>query len=174
MRRTVRRAGADVFDRLSHAGVRRNAYARLVARHFSTEHEEFRVRARRAGILPKLVWHYDEPFADSSAVPTWYLAELTRQRVTVALTGDGGDELFAGYPRYRAVWLADWFDRLPRAVAAAASARRFWQQLAGGAGGRSRSLRRCEAVCRSAGLAAAAALSGVDRDLQRSPAGGAL
>ena len=95
-------------------------YARLVARRFGTQHEEFRVEPQAVEVLPRLVWHYDEPFADSSAVPTWHLAELTRQHVTVALTGDGGDELFAGYPRYQAVWLAERFDRLPALVAAAA------------------------------------------------------
>jgi len=64
-------------------------------------------------VLPRLVWHYDEPFADSSAVPTWYVSQLTRQHVTVALTGDGATKLFAGYPRYLATWLAEGFDRLP-------------------------------------------------------------
>jgi asparagine synthase (glutamine-hydrolysing) len=88
-------------------------YARLVARHFQTEHEEFQVRPDAVTILPKLVEFYDEPFGDSSAVPTWYLSELARRKVTVALTGDGGDELFAGYPRYQAVWLAGQLDRLP-------------------------------------------------------------
>ena len=78
-------------------------YSRLAAQRFQTIHEEFRVEPKAVEILPRLVWHFDEPFADSSALPTWYLAELTRQHVTVALTGDGGDELFAGYPRYRAV-----------------------------------------------------------------------
>ena len=73
-------------------------YARLAADRFRTIHEEFRVEPNAAEILPRLIWHFDEPFADSSALPTWYLAELTRQHVTVALTGDGGDELFAGYP----------------------------------------------------------------------------
>jgi len=103
-------------------------YARLVAQHFGALHEEFRVEPDAVQILPKLVWHFDEPFADSSAVPTWYVAELTRRHVTVALTGDGGDELFAGYPRYRAVWLASWFDRLP-AWLRRILAGRFWQKL---------------------------------------------
>ncbi len=94
----------------------KRAYARLAAERFQTIHEEFRVEPKAVEILPRLVWHFDEPFADSSALPTWYLAELTRQHVTVALTGDGGDELFAGYPRYRAVWLADILDRWPAAL----------------------------------------------------------
>lgn len=89
------------------------SYARLVAERFGTVHEEFRVEPDAVGILDKLVWHYDEPFADSSAVPTWYVSQLTRQHVTVALTGDGGDELFAGYPRYRAVRLGQMFDAMP-------------------------------------------------------------
>ena len=88
-------------------------YARLAAERFQTVHEEFRVEPKAVEILPRLVWHFDEPFADSSALPTWYLAEQTRQHVTVALTGDGGDELFAGYPRYAAVWLAEMLDRWP-------------------------------------------------------------
>jgi len=103
-------------------------YAAVAARAFGTEHREFRVDPDAVAVLPKLVWHYDEPFADSSAVPTWYLAQVTRQHVTVALTGDGGDELFAGYPRYRAVWLASWFDRLPGPLRRVLSGR-FWQRL---------------------------------------------
>jgi asparagine synthase (glutamine-hydrolysing) len=90
-------------------------FARLAARRFQTIHEEFCVQPLAMEVLPRLVWSFDEPFADSSALPTWYLAELTRRQVTVALTGDGGDELFAGYPRYRAVWLADRLDRWPAA-----------------------------------------------------------
>ena len=103
-------------------------YARLVANHFGTVHEEFRVEPRAVEILPRLVWHYDEPFADSSAVPTWYVSELTRRQVTVALTGDGGDELFAGYRRYQAVALAQQFDRLPATVGQFLSGR-LWQAL---------------------------------------------
>lgn len=103
-------------------------YARLVSERFGTDHEEFQVEPDALDILPKLVWHYDEPFADSSAIPTWYVSEMTRRHVTVALTGDGGDELFAGYPRYRAVALAQWFDRLPW-PARAALAGRLWQRL---------------------------------------------
>ena len=107
-------------------------YARIAAGHFGTLHEEFRIEPRAVEVLPKLVWHYDEPFADSSAVPTWYLSQLTRQHVTVALSGDGGDELFAGYPRYQAVWLAGWLDRLPGPLRRVLAGR-FWQHLPGSA-----------------------------------------
>ena len=104
------------------------AYARLVARHFGTDHKEFIVRPNAIEILPKLVWHYDEPFADSSAIPTYYVSQITRQHVKVALTGDAGDEGFAGYPRYRAVKLAQWFDRLPGPLRRALAGR-FWERL---------------------------------------------
>jgi asparagine synthase (glutamine-hydrolysing) len=113
-------------------------YARLVAQRFGTQHEEFQVRPDAVAILPRLVWHYDEPLADSSALATWYLAQLTRQHVTVALAGDGGDELFAGYDRYRAVWLAGLVDRLPWARKLLAA--RCWQRLP--ASTRQRSVRR--------------------------------
>ncbi|MCX8043101.1 MAG: asparagine synthase (glutamine-hydrolyzing) [Desulfobacterota bacterium] len=75
-------------------------YARMIAKRFSTEHHEFVVTPDIQALLPKLVLQYGEPFADSSTVPTYYLAQMTRQQVTVALSGDGGDECFAGYPRY--------------------------------------------------------------------------
>lgn len=114
-------------------------YARLAAEALGTVHEEFRVEPDAVAILPKLVWHYDEPLADSSAVPTWYVSQRTRQHVTVALTGDGGDELFAGYPRYRAVRLAAGFDRLPRGLRRVLAGR-FWRKLP--ASPRQKSLRR--------------------------------
>jgi asparagine synthase (glutamine-hydrolysing) len=90
-----------------------SSYAELAARHFGTEHHAIRVTPRAWETLPALAWQFDEPFADSSALPTWYVSEETRRGVTVALTGDAGDELFAGYDRYRAVALATLLDRLP-------------------------------------------------------------
>ncbi|MFN0073631.1 MAG: asparagine synthase (glutamine-hydrolyzing), partial [Chloroflexota bacterium] len=80
--------------------------ARLVAERYGTEHHEFVVEPRAAELLPTIIQHYGEPFADSSALPTFELARVTRQHVTVALNGDGGDELFGGYDRYRALGLA--------------------------------------------------------------------
>jgi asparagine synthase (glutamine-hydrolysing) len=77
-------------------------YARTVAQRFATEHHEFVVKPKALDILPKLVDHFGEPFADSSAIPTYYLSQMTRQHVTVALNGDAGDEGFAGYDRYLA------------------------------------------------------------------------
>ena len=75
--------------------------------HLGTNHQRFEVTPSGVDVIDQLVWHYDEPFGDSSAVPTWYLSELTRKEVTVALSGDGGDELFAGYDRYQALWLSN-------------------------------------------------------------------
>lgn len=86
-------------------------YAAEVAEHLGTQHERFEVNPSGVDLLDKLVWHYDEPFGDSSAIPTWYLSELTKRKVTVALSGDGGDELFAGYERYRALWLSKHIQR---------------------------------------------------------------
>lgn len=76
------------------------AYAREIAAQFHTDHHEQMVRPDAVGILEKLVWHYDEPFADSSAIPTYYVSKAAREHVTVVLSGDGGDENFAGYRRY--------------------------------------------------------------------------
>jgi asparagine synthase (glutamine-hydrolysing) len=75
-------------------------YARIVAQKFKTDHNEFTVKQRAEQILKDLAFHFDEPFADSSAVPTYYVSKLARQKVTVALSGDGGDENFAGYEKY--------------------------------------------------------------------------
>jgi asparagine synthase (glutamine-hydrolysing) len=89
-------------------------YARLVARRYGTDHHEFVVRPEAVDVLPRLVWHYNEPYADSSAIPTFYLAELTRRHVTVALNGDGGDENLAGYRRHLAGRLAERYAGLAR------------------------------------------------------------
>jgi asparagine synthase (glutamine-hydrolysing) len=104
------------------------SYARLAAEHLKTEHHEQVVDPSALKILPRLIEQYDEPFADSSAIPTMYLSEMTRSHVTVALSGDGGDELFAGYERYRAVQLAGKFDRLPRPLKRLIAAP-LWQML---------------------------------------------
>jgi asparagine synthase (glutamine-hydrolysing) len=93
-------------------------YARMVALHYGTDHRELVVEPDAVAILPRLVWHYGEPFADPSAVPTWYVSEMARREVTVALTGDGGDECFLGYGRYKAMhWLAR-LDGMPQSVRA--------------------------------------------------------
>jgi asparagine synthase (glutamine-hydrolysing) len=90
------------------------SFARQVAGWVGTEHHEFKVAAKAIEVMQQLVTSFDEPFGDSSALPTWYLCQMTRQHVTVALSGDGGDELFAGYDRYRALWMSRWInDWLP-------------------------------------------------------------
>ena len=104
------------------------SYASGRAANLKTDHHEFQITPDAVDVLPKLMWHFDEPFADSSAIPTWYLAQQTREHVTVALTGDGGDELFAGYPRYRAVQLAERIDRLPNPLRFMLAAK-AWQSL---------------------------------------------
>lgn len=91
-------------------------HARRVAEHVGAEHHEFIVRPDALEVLPSLVEHYGEPFADSSAIPTYYVARETRKHVTVALNGDGGDESFAGYERYTAMRLAEAYFRLPAVV----------------------------------------------------------
>jgi asparagine synthase (glutamine-hydrolysing) len=91
-------------------------HARRIAQRYGTDHHEFVVRPDMTSVLPLLARHYGEPYADSSAVPTYYLSKLTRDSVTVALAGDGGDELFAGYQRYHAVRVAAALDRIPRAL----------------------------------------------------------
>jgi asparagine synthase (glutamine-hydrolysing) len=88
-------------------------YAELAARYLGTDHQTFIVEPKAWETLPELAWHFDEPFADSSALPTWYVARETRHSVTVALTGDAGDELFGGYDRYRALALTELLQRIP-------------------------------------------------------------
>jgi asparagine synthase (glutamine-hydrolysing) len=78
-------------------------YADAVAKHFRTRHYSRLVRAADAKVIPELLSHFDEPFADASAIPTHFVSQLAREHVTVALTGDGGDELFAGYGQYRSL-----------------------------------------------------------------------
>ncbi|MCS6806076.1 MAG: asparagine synthase (glutamine-hydrolyzing) [Blastocatellia bacterium] len=88
-------------------------HARRIAERWQTDHHEFIVQPDALEILPLLVRHYGEPFADSSAIPTFYVCKLTRSSVTVALNGDGGDENFAGYERYFANQAAEWMQAVP-------------------------------------------------------------
>lgn len=105
-------------------------YARVVADYFKTDHTEFVVTPKTAEILPEIARHYEEPFADSSAIPSWYVSQLTRAHVTVALNGDGGDENFAGYDRYSIQKFSLWYER-----------RKWLQRLGRGAAGLARSFR---------------------------------
>jgi len=91
-------------------------FARLIAEKYETDHHEFTVKPDAVNILPHIIWHYNEPFADSSAIPTYYVSKMTRDFVTVALNGDGGDESFAGYERYVADKLADYYRRVPVSI----------------------------------------------------------
>lgn len=92
------------------------AWAAQVARRYGTEHTEFVVKPEAVKVLPTLIYHYDEPYADASAIPTYYVSRLTREHVTVALNGDGGDECFAGYERYFADALAHRYAKIPKAL----------------------------------------------------------
>lgn len=98
----------DSFDELK--------YARVAAKHFNTEHHEFIVTPDLVEIVDDLVWHFDEPFADSSALPTFMVSKMARDFVTVVLSGDGGDELFAGYTRYVTDKKRSGFANLPKAL----------------------------------------------------------
>ena len=100
--------------RFQEPGFDESAYARRVAAHFSTDHHEAVLESRTAReLLPRLFASLDEPFGDYSLLPTFFLAELTRRHVTVALSGDGGDELFAGYLTYPAHAVARVYERIP-------------------------------------------------------------
>jgi asparagine synthase (glutamine-hydrolysing) len=100
-------------------------YARTVSKLFSTDHHEETVQPDALGIVDKLAWHYDEPFADSSAIPTYYVSKIARKRVTVALGGDGGDESFAGYRRYK----LDYYENRARSFVPAALRRTIFGPL---------------------------------------------
>ncbi len=110
-------------------------FARAVANRFGTEHHESVVHPEAVELVERLVWHHDQPFGDSSAVPTFLLNEVARQHVTVALSGDGGDELFAGYERFAAGLAVDRVLMIPHG--ARTIGRRALDALpAGGLGGR--------------------------------------
>ncbi|MGC2238023.1 MAG: asparagine synthase (glutamine-hydrolyzing) [Pyrinomonadaceae bacterium] len=98
----------DTFDELK--------YARIAAKHFNTEHHEFVVTPDLVEIVDELAWHFDEPFADPSALPTFMVSKMARDFVTVVLSGDGGDELFAGYTRYVTDKKRSGLEKLPLAV----------------------------------------------------------
>ncbi|MFQ5960361.1 MAG: asparagine synthase (glutamine-hydrolyzing), partial [Candidatus Methylomirabilales bacterium] len=102
-------------------------YARMVAQRFETDHHEEILEPNVADLLPTIVHHFDEPFADSSAIPTFVVAQATAQHVKVALSGIGGDESFGGYPRYLGVRLSEAYGRLPHwlGTLAGATAVRF-------------------------------------------------
>lgn len=91
-------------------------FARVAAKHFKTEHHEFIVTPDLVEIADDLVWHFDEPFADSSALPTFMVSKMARDFVTVVLSGDGGDELFAGYTRYVTDKKRSGLEKLPRTI----------------------------------------------------------
>ena len=110
-----RRPGQDLLDRLCRQHYDETRYARMVAERYGTDHEELIVEPDAVAMLPRLVWHYGEPFADPSAMPTYYVSEMARREVTVALNGDGGDEAFLGYRRYQAMRYLARLDRMPQA-----------------------------------------------------------
>ena len=101
-------------------------YARRIAKLFKTDHHEFEVEPKALEILPLLIKHFDEPFADSSAIPTYYLSQLARQHVTVCLSGTGGDELFAGYRRYLVETLFRRYQKYPKSIQALAMQLAQW------------------------------------------------
>lgn len=88
-------------------------YARNIAQRFDTDHHEFIVKPKALDIIPLLVERYGEPYADPSCIPTYYVSQQTKEYVTVALNGDGGDENFAGYERYQAMLIAEGFQKSP-------------------------------------------------------------
>ncbi len=101
------------FDKKSH---NETNFARIVAKRYKTKHNEFIVKPKALELLPALVKAYEEPFGDSSAIATYYVSQMARKHVIVALNGDGGDENFAGYGWYQAIAIAKIFDQLPKLI----------------------------------------------------------
>jgi asparagine synthase (glutamine-hydrolysing) len=97
----------------SDAGFDELRYARIAARHFGSDHHEFVVTPDVCRLVEEIVWHHDEPFADVSSVPTYVVSKMAREHVTVALSGDGGDEVFGGYERYVVDRRRERFERIP-------------------------------------------------------------
>jgi asparagine synthase (glutamine-hydrolysing) len=105
-----------------HGSMDETAHARFIARHFSTEHTELMAEPTTADILPSLAKQFDEPMVDSSMIPTWLVSNLVRNHCTVALGGDGGDELFGGYQSYsRLLWLRRRLAHVPTSLRSAVS-----------------------------------------------------
>ena len=98
-------------------------YARLASERFGTRHTVFTVTPQSFDLLERLVWHHDQPFGDSSAIPTYLISQLSRPQVTVALAGDGGDEAFAGYLRFQA---CRWAESIPRPLLRTAALLTGW------------------------------------------------
>ncbi|MBC8555873.1 MAG: asparagine synthase (glutamine-hydrolyzing) [Candidatus Brocadiales bacterium] len=88
-------------------------YARIVSKYYGTDHQEFILKPEMIDLLPKIVWHLDEPFADLATIPTYLVSEAASQYVKVALTGIGGDEVFGGYPRYLGARISQLYVKLP-------------------------------------------------------------
>jgi len=96
-------------------GVDELEYARLVAGHFETDHRELIVEEDAMRLLPEIVWHTDEPVADPASIPTYLVSEMARKYVKVVLTGEGGDEMFAGYIQYKAILMGEkYFSKIPK------------------------------------------------------------
>src|SRR5438552_1393665 len=119
MRQTSDRPPVTISVGFDHAAYDDVAHAEAVARHLGCEFHARQASPDVAALLPRLAWHFDEPFADSSAVPTYYVSKAARELVTVALSGDGGDELWAGYARHR---VERWEQRARRALGPASAA----------------------------------------------------
>ncbi len=100
-------------------------FAKIVAEKFNTDHHELIVKAKSIKELPKVVWHLDEPIADPAAIPTYFMSELTKKYVTVILTGEGGDEIFAGYSKYRRMLVAEKLSSVTPGVVSSVLARRM-------------------------------------------------